>query len=193
MWFVALLIPAVSAAYPPAVGIVGKSRSCNSCHASNGPWRDETGTIVDILDATTRSSLRQPDGRFQLEVERGSSRTVITVIGRHAGDKAPPPLRNAWLYVDPTQLETTALSKFAPGWAVNLPMSCRIAGDKVPEYPGATVTALPMTVRPGDAARDAELELQVMLTSGESAKGTPDAWLRANYFIRKLVLKVVDP
>jgi hypothetical protein len=44
-----------------------------------------------------------------------------------------------------------------------------------------------------DAARDAELELQVMLTSGESAKGTPDAWLRANYLIRKLVLKVVDP
>ena len=50
-------------------------------------------------------------------------------------------------------------------------MSCRIVGDNVPEYPGAAVAALPMTVRPGDAARDSVLELQVMLTSGESAKG----------------------
>ena len=107
-------------------------------------------------------------------------------------DTVPSPVRNAWLYVDPTRLETKALSKFAAGWDVNLPMSCRIVGDQVPEYPGAAVTALPMTVRPGDAARDAELELQVMLTSGKSAKGNPDEWLEANYLVRKLILKVLD-
>ena len=190
----ALLLASTSAlGYPPAVGIAGKSRSCTTCHADTGPWQDEGKTVVDVLDATTRLSLRQPDGRFLLEVPRGESRTVITIIGRHAGDEAPAPLRNAWLYVDPQQIETGALSKFAPGWDVNLPMSCRIVGDSVPEYPGAAVTALPMTVRPGDAARDSVLELQVMLTSGESAKGNPNAWLKGNYLLRELVLKVVDP
>ena len=193
LWSLAVLVPAAVSAYPPAVGIIGQSRSCTDCHANNGPWKDETTTIVDILDATTRRSLLQPDGRFLLAVERGESRMVITVIGRKAGDKLSPPIRNAWLYVDPSQLGTRALSKFAPGWDVNLPMSCRIVGDAVPEYPGAAVTALPMTVRAGDAARNAELELQLMLTGGEPAKGTPDTWLRANYLIRKLALEVVDP
>jgi hypothetical protein len=186
------LFPRNALAYPPAVGILGSSRSCTSCHASNGPWKDEAGTIVDILDGTTRSSLRQPDGRFLLQVERGKTATVLTVIGRAQGDTIPPPARNAWLYVDPLQIETKALSKFAPGWDVNLPMACRILGDDVAEYPGAAVTALPMTVRPGDAARDAELELQIMLTSGGPGKGNPDNWLRANFVARKLILKVVD-
>ena len=146
MWVVALALPAVAFAYPPAVGIVGKNRDCLSCHASNGPWRNEAGTIVDIVDAATGKSLRQADGRFLLEVERGRTRTVITQIGRKASDEVPPPLRNAWLYLDPTQLETGSLSKFAPGWNVNLPMACRIVGDELPQYPGAAMTALPMTV-----------------------------------------------
>ena len=187
-----ILSPAIASAYPPAVGIIGTSRSCTSCHTSNGPWTDESATIVDILDGASRRSLRQSDGRFLLEVERGKTVTVITVIGRKAGDVAPLPTRNAWLYVDPIQLETGALSKFAPGWDVNLPMACRIVGDEIPEYSGAAVTALPMKVRPGDAARDAELELQVMLTTGESAKGNPDAWLLSNYLVRTLTLKVID-
>lgn len=187
-----LLVPVVVSAYPPAVGIIGQSRSCKDCHTSNGPWVDEAATIVDILDATTRYSLLQPDGRFLLQVKRGETKTVITVIGRKATAAAPAPLRNAWLYLDPAQLATGALSKFAPGWDVNLPMACRIVGDEVPEYQGAAVTALPMTVRAGDAARDAELELQVMLTSGVSAKGDPDTWLKANYLLKDLILQVVD-
>lgn len=187
------LVPAIAGAYPPGVGITSKSRSCSNCHASNGPWTDEASTIVDILDGATRRSLRQPDGRFLLEVERWKTATVITVIGRLKGDAAPPPTRNAWLYVDPTQLETASLSKFAPGWDVTLPMSCRIVGDPVPEYPGASVTALPMTVRPGDAARDAEIELEAMLTTGTPAKGNPDSWLRSNLLVRTLVLRVVEP
>jgi hypothetical protein len=187
------LLPSAASAYPPAVGIVGQSRSCTECHASNGPWLDGEAAIVDVLAAGTRQSLRQPDGRFLLEVERGRTATVITVIGRQVGDSAPPPLRNAWLYVDPTRLETSALSKFAPGWDVNLPMSCRIVGDDVPEYPGATVTALPMTLRAGDAAAEAELELQVMLKSGESVKGEPNARLISNYLVRKLILRVLEP
>lgn len=187
-----IMSPAIASAYPPAVGIIGTSRSCTSCHVSNGPWTDESATIVDILDGATRRSLRQPDGRFLLEVERGRTATVITIIGRKADDIAPPPMRNAWLYVDPTQLETGALSKFAPGWDVNLPMACRIVGDEIPEYPDAAITALPMKIRPGDAARDAEVELQVMLTTGESTKGNPDTWLESNYLIRKLTLRVID-
>ncbi len=188
-----LFLSAAAVAYPPAVGIVGKSRSCTDCHANNGQWKDEAKTIIDIIDAKTRRSLRQPDGRFLLSVERGKTRKVITVIGRQAGDKKSPPTRNSWLYVDPTRIKTASLSKFAPGWDVNLPMSCRVVGDKVPEYPGAAVTAASMIVRPGDAAQDAELELQVMLTTGRSAKGNPDKWLKANYFVRKLQLNVLDP
>ena len=128
-----VLLPAIAGAYPPAVGIIGTSRSCTDCHSSNGPWTDESATIVDILDGATRRSLRQSDGRFMMEVERGKTATVITIIGRKADDVAPPPMRNAWLYVDPTQLETRALSKFAPGWDVNLPMACRIVGDEIQE------------------------------------------------------------
>lgn len=193
IWIVALVLPVFAFAYPPAVGIVGKNRDCRSCHASNGPWTDEAGTIVDIVDAETGKSLRQADGRFLLEVERGRTRTVITQIGRKASDEVPPPLRNAWLYLDPTQIETGSLSKFAPGWDVNLPMACRIVGDELPGYPGAAMTALPMTVRPGDSARNADLELQLMLTSGESAKGNPNAWLKANYLVKKVMLRVLDP
>ncbi len=193
MWVVVLAITTVALAYPPSVGIVGQSRNCLSCHVSNGPWKDDAQTIVDIVDATTGESLRQTDGRFLIEVERGRTRTVITQIGRKANDDVPPPLRNAWLYLDPTQLETGSLSKFAPGWNVNLPMACRIVGDEAPGYPGAAITALPMTVRPGDSARSADLELQVMLTSGESAKGNPNAWLKSNYVVRSVQLRVVDP
>ena len=190
---VAVAVSTVAVAYPPAVGIGGKSPSCTVCHADTGPWGDESRTIVDVLDGKTRESLRQPDGRFLLRVPRGQIRTVITVIGRTADDEAPPPVRNAWIYVDPTRIATSSFGKFAPGWDVTLPLSCRIVGDKVPEYPGAAVTALPMKIRPGDTAQDTELELQVMLTKGESTKGNPDDWLIANFVTRKLVLEVLDP
>ena len=33
------------------------------------------------------------------------------------------------------------------------------------------ITALPMSIRAGDDAQDAELELQIMLSRGESVKG----------------------
>ncbi|OFX17365.1 MAG: hypothetical protein A2Z18_04780 [Armatimonadetes bacterium RBG_16_58_9] len=116
----------------------------------------------------------------------------MTVIGRAKGDLAPPPYRNAWLYVDPAQIEASSLSKFAPGWEVNLPMSCRIVGDAVKGYEGATVTALPMTVRPWDAARDSTIVLQVMLTRGESVKGKPTEGMVGNYFERTVRLKVLE-
>jgi hypothetical protein len=190
---VAGLLPAGAHAYPPAVGILSTHRSCMSCHASNGPWKDDSATIVDVVDASSRRSLRQADGSFLIKVERGKASTVVTIIGRAKGDPAPAPLRNAWLYLDPATLATSALSKFAPGWDVNLPMSCRVVGDAVPEYPGASVTALPMTVRPGDAARAAELDLQAMLTAGNSRKGEPDTWMKGTYLVRKVRLKVLEP
>jgi len=179
-------------AYPPAVGILGKAKSCLACHANNGPWTDQEKTILDILDKETGQSLRQADSTFLIEAKRGQTRTVVTVIGRAKGDTAPAPYRNAWLYVDPTQIETSSLSKFAPGWEVNLPMSCRIAGDAVKGYEGATVTALPMTIRPSDAARDATIMLQIMLTRGESVKGKPAEGMIGNYFERTVRLRVVD-
>ncbi|MFZ3209013.1 MAG: hypothetical protein WA140_09280 [Geobacteraceae bacterium] len=160
-----------------------------SCHVSNGPWVDEQRTLVDILDAKTKTSLKQGDGSLLIEVGRGQTRTVLTVIGRPKGEPSPP-RRNAWSYVDPTQLKTSALSKFAPGWDVNLPMSCRIVGDAVEGYEGAYVTVLPMTVRPNDAARDTELELQVMLTAGESVKAKPKEGLVSNYLVRRVLLRV---
>ena len=181
----------LASAYPPGVGILTKNRSCGSCHISNGPWTDEARTIIDVVDGQTHKSLRAPDGVFRLEVPRGETRTVLTVIGRQKGDSRPP-RRNAWLYVDPTQIGTSALSKFAAGWDVNLPMSCRIVGDKLEGYEEAQLTVLPMTVRPTDAARDAEIELQVMLTAGEAVKGSGTQGLISNLAVRKVSLKVLD-
>ena len=188
---VAIILGSSSAqAYPPAVGILGQSPACTTCHVSNGPWTDEARTIIDIVDGDTKQSLRSEDGSFLIEVHRGDTRTLLTVIG--CAKECAPPLRNAWLYVDPQQIATSGLSKFAPGWDVNLPMACRIVGDKLDAYPDTHITVLPMTVRPMDAARNAALELQVMLTKGESVKGKAKEGLISNYFVRTVNLKVVD-
>ena len=179
-------------AYPPGVGILGKSKSCVSCHVNNGPWVDDAKTIIDILDKETMKSLRQPDGTFLLDVKRGQQRTVLTVIGRTKDDDAPLPYRNAWLYIDPTRIETNSLSKFARGWAVNLQMSCRIVGDKVAGYDGAKITVLPMTIQPLDDAAETEIQLQVMLTKGEAIKWSGKEGMIGNYFERKVRLKMYE-
>lgn len=179
-------------AYPPAVGILGEAKNCLSCHVNNGPWKDDGLTIIDILDNETKKSLKQIDGTFFIEAKRGEKKTVLTVIGRSKEDKEESPYRNAWLYVDPRTIGTTSLSKFAPGWDVNLPMSCRIVGDKLEGYEGAKISVLPMTIRPSDAAQDAELMLQVMPTKGESVKGKPKDGMTGNYFERKIKLKIAD-
>ena len=179
-------------AYPPAVGILGRANNCLACHTNNGPWQDDQRTIIDLIDKETNKSLKQPDGSYLIEVKRGVARTLLTVIGRAPGDTQAAPYRNAWLYIDSRTIGSASLSKFAPGWDVNLPMACRIVGDKLDQYEGAALTALPMTVRPSDAAMDAELTLQVMLTKGESVKGTPKEGMIGNYFERKVRLKVVE-
>jgi hypothetical protein len=188
--FVALAARAFS--YPPAVGILGKAKSCLSCHVNNGPWADDQKTIIDLLDKETGKSLRQPDGSFLIQSKRGQPRTILTVIGRVKDDDASAPYRNAWMYVDPTRIETNSLSKFAPGWAVNLQLSCRLAGDNLSGFEGTKISVLPMTLQPLDDAKDAELQLQVMLTKGESIKGDPRSGMIGNYFERKVNLKVVD-
>ena len=179
-------------AYPPAVGILSNATSCMSCHVNNGPWTDTSKTIIDVLDKDTMLSLRQTDGTFLATVKRGQPRTLLTVIGRAKGDTVESPYRNAWLYLDPNTIGASSLSKFAPGWDVNLPMACRIVTDRLDQYDGATLTVLPMTIRPTDAARDAELQLQVMLTKGESVKGKPKEGMLGNYLERKVRLKVVE-
>ena len=73
---------------------------------------------------------------------------------------------------------------------VNLPASCRIVGDGVDAYAGAKLTALPMTLRAGDHASDAEIELQLMLTRSDSLKGDPKKGMAGNYFARRVRLKV---
>lgn len=187
-----LALAPAAPAYPPGVGIISKAKNCLACHANNGPWPDDEATIIDVVDKETGKSLRQADGVFLVEVKRGAVKTLLTVIGRAAGDKLPAPYRNGWLYLDPKMIESTTLSKFAPGWDVNLPMACRVVGDKLALYEGATLTVLPMTIRPTDAAQDGELSLQVMLTKGESVKGKPKEGMVASYFERKVRLKVVE-
>ena len=130
------------------------------------------------------------DGSFLIEVKRGQQRTVLTVIGRTTDDDAPSPYRNAWTYIDPTRIESHSLSKFAAGWMVNLQLSCRVVGDKLSGFEGAKITALPMTIEPPDDARDADLQLQAMLTKGESVKGNAKEGMLGNYFQRKVTLKV---
>ena len=177
-------------AYPPAVGILSNSENCLSCHINNGQWKDDDKTIIDILDRETKKSFRQPDGSFIIEVNRYEQKTVLTVIGRKKDNSVSVPYRNAWLYIDPATIGINSLSKFAPGWDVNLPMSCRVIGDKLPGYEEADITSLPMTIQPLSNARDAEVQLQVMLTKGESVKGNAQEGMIGNYFERKVILKV---
>ncbi|MCJ7459151.1 MAG: hypothetical protein MUP17_09190 [candidate division Zixibacteria bacterium] len=184
--------PQEAYAYPPAVGILGKAKDCLACHVNNGPWKDDDRTIIDIIDKETKKSFKQPDGSFLIEVKRGEVKTLLTVIGRTKEDSEEAPYRNAWLYIDPKTIETSSISKFAPGWEVNLPGSCRIVGDKLEGYEGAKITVLPMSIRAADAAQDAEIMLQVMLTKGESVKGKPKEGMIGSYFERRVRLKVMD-
>ncbi|MBN4061932.1 MAG: hypothetical protein COA57_12755 [Flavobacteriales bacterium] len=178
-------------AYPPAVGIIGNAKNCLACHSDKGPWKDKDKTIIDVLDKSTKKSLKQPDGSFLIEVKRNEIADILTVIGRTADDNVDAPYRNAFLYVDPTTIGTTSLSKFAPGWNVNLPMSCKIVGDKLEGYEGAKITVVPSSIRPTDVARDAELSLQVLLTKGGTEKGNALAGI-SNYYEKKVKLKVID-
>ena len=181
-----------ASAYPPAVGVLGASKNCLACHVNNGPWKVEEDVIIDILDKATGRSLKQTDGTFLIAARRGELKIVTTIIGSRTRPGTPAPYRNAWLYVDPARIaDSSSLNKFAPGWSVNLPMSCRVVGDVVESYPGAHTTALPMTVRAGeDAPRETAMELQVMLTRGESVKGKPTQGMQGSYFRRTVRLRV---
>ena len=180
------------AAYPPAVGILSNSKNCLTCHTDKGPWKDDGSVIIDVLDKETKVSLKQADGSFLIEAHRGQTKTVLTVIGCLKSSGVEMPYRNAWHYVDQSMIKTSSLTKFAPGWEVNLPLSCRLPGDSVPAFPDAHVSALSMTVRPTDAARDAVVALQVMLTKGESVKGKPAEGMIGNYFERTVQLRVLE-
>ena len=177
-------------AYPPAVGILSSSKNCMSCHVSNGPWNDDNKLIVDILDADTKKSLKQSDGSFVIEAERWQQKKLLTVIGWIKEKSVPSPYRNAWLFIDPSTIGTPSLSKFAPNWDVNLPLSCRVVGDQLAGFENANITSLPMTIQPMSNAQNAELQLQIMLTKGESAKGNTKEGMSSNYFERKVSLKV---
>lgn len=177
-------------AYPPAVGILSTSKNCLSCHVNNGPWKDDDKTVIDILDSESKKSLKQPDGSFLIEVKRGIQRTVLTVIGRKNDPSIAEPYRNAWLYIDPATIGTFSLSKFAPGWDINLPMSCRLAGDKLTGYENTHITSLPMTIQPLHNAKNTEIQLQIMLTKGESLKGNAKEGMLGNYFEKRVNLIV---
>lgn len=177
-------------AYPPAVGILSNAKNCMSCHKNNGPWKDDGELIIDILDMESKRSFKQTDGSFIIEVKRWEQKTVLTVIGHKKTRSFTEPYRNAWLYIDPATIGTKSLSKFAPDWDVNLPMACRVIGDKIPGYDDALITSLPMTIQPLSNAKDAEIQLQVMLTKGESVKGKAEEGLLGNYFEKKVILTV---
>ncbi len=179
-------------AYPPGVGILSKAKNCLACHANNGPWSNEANTIIDIIEKDSKKSFRQPDGTFLLQVKRHEPLTVRTVLGYRKTNAELAPYRNGWIYIDPTTIESNSLSKFAPGWDVNVQLACRLVGDNLDGYEGFNLTVLPMTVRPLDAARDAQLSLQLMLTRGESVKGKGKEGMIGNYFERTVSLKVVD-
>jgi len=183
--------PRQAYAYPPGVGILSKSKNCLACHANNGPWTDDGKTIIDIIEKDSRRSFRQTDGTFLIQIKRHELLTVRTVIGyRKNGTVAPN--RNGWIYVDPSTIESSSLSKFAPAWEVNLQASCRLVGDKLEGFEDSDISVLPMTIRPSDSARDAQIVLQGMLTRGESVKGKGKEGMVGNYFERKVTLRVLD-
>lgn len=178
-------------AYPPGTGITGKFRNCVACHTNDGPWKEDSNLIVDLVDKETGRSVRQDDGTFLVSAKPGQARTLMAVIGRAKGDVAPAPNRNGWIFIDPTLIDKDMLgSKFAPGWETNLTMSCRLVGDTAKGHEGARVTSLPLTVRPSEAAKDTEVEWQILMTSGDAVKGDATQGLTQNYFLRKVRLKV---
>ncbi len=180
-------------AYPPAVGILGNAQNCMACHANDGPWQEEANFIVDLLDKETGKSLREKDGSFLISARPEQRRTVLIVLGRTKGDTAPASYRNGWIFVDPALINRDHLgSKFAPGWEADLSMSCRLVGDTHKAYEGANITVLPMTVRPTGAAKDAEVEWQILMTSGEAVKGDAKRGLIQNYFERKVRFRVEE-
>ena len=179
-------------AYPPGVGILSTAKNCLARHANNGPWTGEGKTIIDIIGKDSKKSFRQPDGSFLLQVKRHEPLTVRTVIGYKKNDANVAPYRNGWIYVDPTTIESSSLSKFAPGWDVNLQASCRLVGDNLEGYEDFDLSVLPMTIRPSDSARDADIILQGMLTRGESVKGKAKEGMVGKYFERTVKLKVLD-
>ena len=189
---IAAIVVASSLAYPPGVGILGKSENCLSCHVDNGNWKDGPDLVIDIVEKESGLSLKQSDGSFLLTVKRGQSATVLTVLGYKTDDEQLTPYRNGWLYVAPDRIESSSLSKFAAGWEINLPMACRLVGDKLDSYPDTKGTILPMTVRPTDAASDATVTLQLMLTKGTTVKGEAKKGMIGNYFERIVHLKIEE-
>ena len=184
-----IFVPAIYA-YPPAVGILGNARDCLVCHINNGPWQDDAYSIIDILDKDTEASQKQQDGSFKLSVKRNESKTFLTVIGRAQEDNLSAPYRNAWIYIDPSMIGENSIFKFPEGWEINLPMACRLTGDKLEKYGQAKITVLPFTIRASEDALDAEIVLQVMLTKGETVKGKAKEGMEGSYFTRKVILKI---
>ncbi|MBI5058820.1 hypothetical protein HZB60_03430 [candidate division KSB1 bacterium] len=185
-----LVVTGSAAASPPAVGIIGNSRTCLACHADNGPWTAGPDLILDLIDKDTQQSLRQPDGSFLLTARRGTAVTALAVIGYRAAAAEQSPRRNGWIMLDTTAIGGASLSKFAPGWEINLPYGCRIVGDKLAAYPDAALTTAPITIRPTETAMNAEVSFQAMLTSGEAVKGQAKSGLLGNYMERTLHLRV---
>lgn len=179
-------------AYPPGVGILTNSKNCLSCHANNGPWKEDANNIIDIIDKETKKSLKQADGTFLITAKRYEAKTVYTVLGRKDLAGILSPTKNAWIYIDTTSIGKSSLSKFAPNWEVNLQLSCRITGDKVFNFANSTITSLPMTIRALSTAKDENIMLQVMLTKGEAEKGNPNNTLKGNYFEKSVKLKIIE-
>jgi hypothetical protein len=164
-----------------------------ACHANDGPWRDDASLIIDLVDRETGRSHRRRDGTFLTSAKPEQKRTVFIVVGRASGDSAPVPLRNGWIFVDPALINREHLgSKFAPGWEADLIMSCRLVGDTYKGYEGAKLTVLPLTLRPTGAAKDAEVEWQVLVTGGEAVKGDAKQGLVQKYFERRVRLRVEE-
>jgi len=180
-------------AYPPAVGILGKARNCTTCHASDGPWKEGANLIVDLLDSETGKSLREKDGSFLISAKPEQRRTVLVMLGWAKGDTAPFPHRNGWIFVDPALINRDHVgSKFPSGWEADLTMSCRLVGDAHKAHEGAKISVLPMTLRPTGAAKDADVEWQILITGGDAVKGDAKQGLVQNYFERKVRLKVEE-
>ena len=187
-----IILSQFAAASPPAVGIIGNARSCMTCHVSNGSWTEGPGLVIDLIDKDTQQSLRQPDGSFLLTAKRGTAKTVMAVIGYSGLAPDQSPYRNGWIFVDSTTIGNSSLSKFAPGWEINLAYGCKIAGDKVAAYPDAALTSAPITILPTETAKDGEVTFQMLMTRGESVKGRAKEGLTGNFHARAVHLHVTD-
>lgn len=174
---------------PPRVEVPAKNRADLSRPVSNRTSADAGRATFDGLPAATGKPLRRSDGSFRVGARRRDAKTPLTVVGCAKGDSSAP-RRNAWLSMDPAEVDSWVSSQVAPGRDGNLPLGCRLASDRPPAHDSVMLPLPPVAHRPTDFGRNGEAGLHVMATAREVMQDGGKEGRVANDFVRHVLLDV---